>query len=158
MGSCAVYAFAFGRLKIECQDGAVTLLTRTDEPVNVEGRSALTDVVYGQISEYLQGRRREFTFPYILRGSEFQMKVWRALCGIPYGQTRTYGEIAAAVGRPKACRAVGMANHHNPILIAVPCHRVIGANGKLTGYGGGLDMKEFLLALEQQSQEKSKKA
>ena len=75
-------------------------------------------------------------------------KVWRALCDIPYGETRTYGEVAAAVGNPKACRAVGMANRHNPILIAVPCHRVIGRSGKLVGYASGLDMKKALLQLE----------
>ena len=75
-------------------------------------------------------------------------RVWRALCAIPYGETRTYGEVAAAVGSPKAARAVGMANHRNPILIAVPCHRVIGADGRLVGYGSGLDMKEALLRLE----------
>lgn len=74
--------------------------------------------------------------------------MWQALLSIPYGQTRTYSQVATAVGSPRACRAVGMANHQNPILIAVPCHRVIGANGKLTGYGSGLDMKEALLALE----------
>lgn len=108
----------------------------------------MTDAVFHQITEYLNGQRREFDFPYLLQGTEFQRKVWRALCAIPYGETRTYGEIAAAVGNPKACRAVGMANHQNPILIAVPCHRVIGANGKMVGYGSGLDMKEALLQLE----------
>ena len=91
---------------------------------------------------------RDFDFPYLLRGTEFQQRVWRALCAIPYGETRTYGEVAAAVGSPGAARAVGMANHRNPILIAVPCHRVIGADGSLVGYGSGLDMKEALLRLE----------
>lgn len=148
MDGCAVYPFPFDQLKIGYRDNAVTLLMRTSEPVRDEGRTALTDLVYRQITEYLNGQRREFDFPYALQGTEFQRKVWRALCAIPYGETRTYGEVAAAVGNPKACRAVGMANHCNPILIAVPCHRVIGANGKLVGYGSGLDMKEFLLQLE----------
>ena len=148
MSSYAVYPFPFDQLKIGYQDNAVTLLMRTSEPVCDEGRTALTDIVFQQVTEYLNGQRREFDFPYTLRGTEFQHKVWRALCAIPYGETRTYGEIAAAVGNPKACRAVGMANHHNPILIAVPCHRVIGANGKMVGYGCGLDMKEALLQLE----------
>ena len=151
MSGCAVYPFPFGQLKIVCEDGAVTLLTRTDEPVREEGRTALTEEVYRQVMEYLEGRRRAFDFPCVLRGTEFQKKVWRALRDIPYGQTRTYGEIAAAVGNPKAARAVGMANHSNPILLAVPCHRVIGADGSLVGYGSGLDMKEALLRLERET-------
>ena len=148
MNGCAVYPFPFDLLKIGYQDNTVTLLMRTSEPARDEGRTALTDMVFQQVTEYLNGRRREFAFPYTLRGTEFQRKVWRALCAIPYGETRTYREIAAAVGNPKACRAVGMANHCNPILIVVPCHRVIGANGKLVGYGSGLDMKGALLQLE----------
>lgn len=149
--SSAIYPFPFGRLKIGYEGGAVTLLKRTDEPAGGEGRTPLTDLAFGQISEYLEGRRREFDFPYLLRGTEFQQKVWRALCAIPYGETRTYGEIAAAVGNPRAARAVGMANHENKILIAVPCHRVIGADGSLVGYGSGLDMKQALLRLEKES-------
>lgn len=148
MNGCAIYPFLFDRLKIGYEDNAVTLLMRTSEPARGEGRTALTDAVFQQVTEYLNGLRREFDFPYTLHGTEFQRKVWRVLCAIPYGETRTYGEIAAAVGNPKACRAVGMANHCNPILIAVPCHRVIGANGKLVGYGSGLDMKRSLLQLE----------
>lgn len=148
MNGCAVYPFPFDRLKIGYEGDAVTLLLRTDEPACEEGRTPFTDRVYQQIMEYWRGERREFDFPLVLRGTPFQEKVWRALGDIPYGETRTYGQIAAAVGSPKACRAVGMANRKNPILIAVPCHRVIGANGKLTGYGSGLDMKEALLALE----------
>lgn len=149
--SSAIYLFPFGRLKIGYEGGAVTLLKRTDEPAGCEGRTPLTDLAFGQISEYLEGRRREFDFPYLLRGTEFQQKVWRALCAIPYGETRTYGEIAAAVGNPRAARAVGMANHENRILIAVPCHRVIGADGGLVGYGSGLDMKQALLRLERET-------
>lgn len=148
MNGYAVYPFPFGRLKIGYEGDAVTLLKRTDEPVRSEGRTPLTDLAFGQITEYLEGWRREFDFPYRLRGTEFQQKVWRALRAIPYGETRTYGEIAAAVGSPKAARAVGMANHQNKILIVVPCHRVIGADGSLVGYGSGLDMKEALLRLE----------
>ena len=148
MNNYAVYPFPFDQLKIEYQDDAVTLLMRTKEPASDAGRTALTDLVFQQVMEYMNGQRQAFTFPYLLQGTEFQQKVWQALCHIPYGETRTYGEIAAAVGNPKAYRAVGMANHRNPILIAVPCHRVIGANGKLVGYGSGLDMKEALLQLE----------
>ncbi|HXW36266.1 MAG TPA: methylated-DNA--[protein]-cysteine S-methyltransferase [Acidimicrobiales bacterium] len=101
-----------------------------------------------QLDEYFSGDRKEFDLPLELEGTAFQKEVWRALREIPYGQTASYGEIAARVGRPGASRAVGLANGRNPIGIIVPCHRVIGANGTLTGYGGGLDRKQWLLALE----------
>lgn len=101
-----------------------------------------------ELEEYFAGQRREFTFPLDLRGTPFQVKCWRALLDIPYGETRTYAEIARAVGRPKGFRAVGMANNRNPIAIVVPCHRVIASDGTLCGYGGGLDVKRRLLELE----------
>ena len=101
-----------------------------------------------EIGEYLAGRRREFAIPLDLEGSPFQVKVWKALLAIPYGETRSYGEIARAVGRPKAARAVGMANRSNPVAIIVPCHRVIAGDGSLGGYAGGLEMKTRLLRLE----------
>lgn len=101
-----------------------------------------------QLKEYFEGRRKEFTIPLFMRGTSFQKKVWEQLLTIPYGETVTYGEIAARIGNPRAGRAVGMANHHNPVSIIVPCHRVIGADGRLTGYGGGLPIKEKLLELE----------
>lgn len=101
-----------------------------------------------QLREYFEGKRTTFSVPLNLQGTDFQKRVWQELLKIPYGETRTYGQIAAAVGNPKACRAVGMANHHNPVMILVPCHRVVGSNGKLTGYAGGLEMKEQLLKLE----------
>ena len=119
-----------------------------------DNNNAITEVFYSkskindQLKEYFQGTRREFTIPIEAEGSEFQKKVWKALLDIPYGQTRTYKEIAIAIGNEKACRAVGMANNRNPISIIIPCHRVIGANGKLVGYGGGLDIKEKLLNIE----------
>lgn len=109
-----------------------------------------------QLTEYFAGKRREFDLPIFLVGTQFQLDDWKALCTIPYGETRTYGELAAQIGRPKAARAVGMANHNNPISVIVPCHRVIGANGKLVGYGGGLDVKEALLALEGNQKEKTR--
>ncbi len=148
-GSYAVYPFPLGRLKIGYDGDVIVSLGRT-ETADDGTKTALTDLVYGQIMEYFAGKRQTFTFPYELRGTDFQKKVWHALCDIPYGETRTYKEIAIAVGNPKACRAVGMANNKNPIGIAVPCHRVIGADGKLVGYAGGLDMKEALLRLEKQ--------
>ena len=102
----------------------------------------------GQLSDYFAGNRRSFNLPLQLRGTPFQLTVWRALQDIPYGQTISYGELARRIGNPKASRAVGLANGSNPIPIVVPCHRVIGSSGKLTGYGGGLCHKETLLALE----------
>ena len=101
-----------------------------------------------QIKEYFEGGRKQFKLPIVMHGTEFQMAVWQALQKIPYGGTRSYGEIAASIGRPKAVRAVGMANNRNPISIIVPCHRVIGHDGKLVGYGGGLPLKQYLLELE----------
>ncbi len=101
-----------------------------------------------QLSEYFAGQRREFDLPLRPSGTEFQLRVWQALREIPYGRTATYADIARAVGRPKAFRAVGQANHVNPISILIPCHRVVGSDGSLTGYGGGLDAKTALLALE----------
>lgn len=101
-----------------------------------------------QLEEYFHGERREFRLPLEPEGTAFQRKVWAALQTIPYGETRSYKEIAAQTGNEKACRAVGMANHRNPIGILIPCHRVIGSSGKLTGYAGGLDKKKFLLELE----------
>jgi methylated-DNA-[protein]-cysteine S-methyltransferase len=101
-----------------------------------------------QLTEYFAGERREFDLPLKLRGTEFQLSVLEALQQIPYGETTSYAEIAERVGRPKAVRAVGAANGRNPIPIIVPCHRVIGSHGELTGFGGGLDTKEALLRLE----------
>ena len=101
-----------------------------------------------ELEEYFAGRRREFTFPLDMRGTDFQVDCWRALLAIPYGETRTYADIARAVGRPQGFRAVGMANNRNPIAIVVPCHRVIASDGTLCGYGGGLDIKRKLLELE----------
>ena len=101
-----------------------------------------------EIEAYFRGQLHDFTFPLDLQGTEFQKNCWEALCRIPYGETCSYAEIAKSVGRPTAYRAVGQANHNNPIAIVVPCHRVVGANGTLTGYGGGLNVKEKLLRLE----------
>ena len=103
-----------------------------------------------QLKEYFEGKRFDFEIPLNPTGTEFMQSVWKALEQIPYGETRTYKEIADAVGNPKATRAVGMANHKNPIPIIIPCHRVIGSNNKLVGYGLGLDMKQYLLELEKE--------
>ncbi len=114
-------------------------------------KTDLTDKAFRQLLEYFEGRRKHFDVPYKLKGTDFQKSVWAALCDIPYGETRTYKEIAKAVGNEKASRAVGMANNKNPLHVLVPCHRVIGASGKLVGYAGGLDMKEHLLKMEKEN-------
>jgi methylated-DNA-[protein]-cysteine S-methyltransferase len=101
-----------------------------------------------QLQAYFAGELRDFKLPLAAEGTPFQQRVWRALCDIPYGETISYGELARRIGQPTASRAVGLANGQNPISIVVPCHRVIGANGSLTGYGGGLERKRWLLAHE----------
>ena len=110
--------------------------------------NALTQEVTNQLMEYFEGKRKVFNLPISPIGTSFQQAVWEALCSIPYGETRSYGEIAKMIGNPKASRAVGMANNRNPISIIIPCHRVIGASGKLVGYGGGINKKIYLLDLE----------
>lgn len=144
----AFYPFEFGLLKIGYNDEAVISLNCVTQLGGDHRPCPLTEKAFAQISEYVIGQRRDFDFPYILSGTPFQKQVWRALCNIPYGETRSYKQIAEAIGNPNACRAVGMANHHNPMMIVVPCHRVVGVSGKLTGYAGGLEMKSALLALE----------
>ena len=104
-----------------------------------------------ELEAYFAGKLREFTVPIKLTGTDFRKKVWAALLTIPYGQTISYKQLAERIGQPSAVRAVGGANHHNPVSIIVPCHRVIGASGTLTGYGGGLDNKAFLLELEKKA-------
>ena len=114
---------------------------RYDEPFKKTAR---------QLNEYFAGERREFELELAPEGTKFQVEVLEALRGIPYGETRTYRDIAVAVGRPKAVRAVGNANGRNPLPIVIPCHRVIGSDGSLTGFGGGIEVKHYLLDLEQQ--------
>lgn len=126
------------------------MVDQTYEPSRADwapDNDAFGDAV-DQLNAYFAGELVEFDVKLDLRGSGFQQRVWNALLTIPYGETRSYGEIAEQIGAPGAARAVGLANGHNPIAIIVPCHRVIGASGKLTGYGGGLDRKQTLLELE----------
>ena len=117
-------------------------------PIKCEASLALTADIRRELEEYFAGRRREFTLPLDLRGTEFQRRCWSELLRIPFGETRSYGEIARAVGSPNGYRAVGQANHHNPVAIVVPCHRVLAGGKELGGYGGGLTTKAFLLRLE----------
>ena len=140
-------AFGFGILEIE-HNGKEVLALRSVQGEERREPSKLSSLVFEQIEEYACGKRKHFSFPYMLCGTPFQKKVWNAMCAIPYGETRSYGQIAKQIGSPRAARAVGMAANRNPIIIAVPCHRVIGASGALVGYGGGLPMKKALLELE----------
>jgi methylated-DNA-[protein]-cysteine S-methyltransferase len=123
---------------------------RRPTPINPswERRDDAFAEVRSQLAEYFDGRRRDFDVPLGLAGNEFELRVWEALCRIPYGETVSYGEIAREIGAPSAARAVGLANGRNPVAVIVPCHRVIGADGGLTGYGGGLERKRLLLDLE----------
>lgn len=145
-----VLSTIFGTFLIEVEDEAVVRLGKCSEllPISNEKETPLSAKVYAQLSEYFNGERKSFDFPFKMEGTPFQKKVWSALCEIPYGETRSYKEIAIAIGSPKACRAVGMANNRNPIAIVIPCHRVIGSNGDLVGYAGGIEVKKALLKLE----------
>jgi methylated-DNA-[protein]-cysteine S-methyltransferase len=149
-----VYASPLGSLLLVAEAGALVEVGLDEatwsDTVGTAGshdRSSLAQV-RSELDEYFEGSRRTFSVPVALRGTEFQQKVWAALTAIDYGETASYGAVAAAIGRPTAARAIGSANHANPVPIIVPCHRVIGADGSLTGYGGGLDRKVFLLDLE----------
>lgn len=120
-----------------------------DKTIQLNESKSRISPYLNELDEYFAGERREFSMPLDLRGTPFQLACWRALVAIPYGETRTYADIARVIGHPKAFRAVGMANNRNPIAIVVPCHRVIATSGSLCGYGGGLDIKRKLLDLEQ---------
>jgi methylated-DNA-[protein]-cysteine S-methyltransferase len=129
------------------EGGEASRLRWWPDSVRDSGADPLPEV-RRQLDEYLAGRRRSFDLPLDARGTEFQRLCWQALQAIPYGETRSYRDMARTIGRPSAVRAVGRANHDNPIGVVIPCHRVVGADGSLTGYAGGLDMKRRLLELE----------
>ncbi len=149
MENFAIYDTSAGKLKVVYEGDKILSIKWYFGESEVENhKTELTDRVIAQLEEYLKGERTQFDFAYELRGTDFQLKVWSALEKIPYGETRSYKEIATAIGNPKASRAVGMANNRNPMSIVVPCHRVVGANGKLVGYAGGLDVKVKLLNIE----------
>jgi methylated-DNA-[protein]-cysteine S-methyltransferase len=139
-----------GKLLIKASDTHITRVSFWDgqETATEACTSPVIQQCVHELDEYFAGRLRQFTVPLMPQGTAFRLKVWDALTKIPYGQTVSYQKLAQAVGNPKACRAVGGANHHNPIVILIPCHRVIGADGRLTGFGGGLAVKEYLLAHE----------
>lgn len=138
-----------GQLYLAEEEGCIVRITSGHALAGDElGESPLLEQAASEVTEYLAGKRREFTVPVRTKGTPFQEKVWAALRRIPFGETRSYGEIACEVGSPRGARAVGMACNRNPVLLLVPCHRVIGRTGKLVGFAVGLSMKERLLELE----------
>ncbi|WP_313579375.1 methylated-DNA--[protein]-cysteine S-methyltransferase [Lacrimispora sp.] len=141
---------ALGPIKISEADGFITELLFIKDTLEIPRgqKTPLLEKAEKQIKEYLDGTSRGFDLPLAAKGTEFQKTVWEALHKIPYGETRSYKQVAEMIGRPDASRAVGMANGKNPILILTPCHRVVGSDGKLTGYAAGLEIKEQLLELE----------
>lgn len=157
----AFFRSPIGLLRLEQDGGALCAVRRVDAPLSCEpktdapllcGPGADTPLLREaarQLAAYFDGALRAFDLPLAAQGSAFDRAVWRALTAIPYGERRAYGEIAAAIGRPKACRAVGGACSRNPLLIVVPCHRVVGASGKLTGFAAGIEQKRALLELEE---------
>lgn len=152
------YRSKIGIINFIEEKGAITSLSlerageEEKEENGVEVRcTPVIQEAWNQVEAYFKGKRKTFDFPMNLKGTPFQRQVWEALQEIPYGKTCSYKEIAIRIGRPKACRAVGMANNKNPIPIAIPCHRVVGADGKLVGYAYGLEIKEWLLELERTS-------
>lgn len=148
MKGCCIYKTILGFIKICHEDDILTYLKLTNSIENLGERTYFTDNVIRELEEYFRGERKAFDLKYRLTGSEFQIKVWNALRNIPYGSTASYKDIACKIGNPNASRAVGNANNKNPITIIVPCHRVIGTNGTLTGYFGGIEAKKILLDIE----------
>lgn len=133
-----------------CEEGVCALRRwRADDREEVRGHAALLDEATAQIDAYLHGRREAFDLPLSLCGTAFEREVWTALRQVPYGKTESYAGIAARIGRERACRAVGRACGRNPVLILVPCHRIVASSGALTGFAAGLEMKRALLKLEQ---------
>ena len=144
-----VFDAPVGALGLEEENGRLTRLYLPNQPAERLGEE--TPVLArgrAELLEYFRGERRAFTVALDPRGTPFRRRVWEALAAVPFGQTVTYGELARQIGSPRAVRAVGQANHFNPLPILLPCHRVVGADGLLTGYAGGLELKRFLLALE----------
>ncbi|MDR2209882.1 MAG: methylated-DNA--[protein]-cysteine S-methyltransferase [Spirochaetaceae bacterium] len=153
MKSIFFYEYPIGPLGIAEEEGLITGVFFSPKKIPAGFNTGETPVLKraaAQLTGYFSGKRKVFDLPLTLKGTAFQVSVWRALQSIPAGETRSYEDVAVQIGNPKACRAVGMANNRNPIAIIVPCHRVIGKDGGLTGYGGGLEIKQYLLDLERQ--------
>ncbi len=144
-----------GKMKIVQEENYIIAI-RVNEEIKIEQdeeekSTELLEETANELEEYLQGKRKEFNIPINPKGTSFMKQVWKALCQIPYGEVRSYKQIAKQIENPNAVRAVGMANHKNPIPFIIPCHRVVGSNGKLVGYALGLDKKDFLLELERKN-------
>jgi methylated-DNA-[protein]-cysteine S-methyltransferase len=149
-----------GRLRLVARGDELACVHLPNDPAPLDGDRRITPILAAtaaQLAEYFAGARTEFDLPLAPQGTAFQRIVWDQLLAIPYGVTRSYGEVARAIGRPAASRAVGAANGRNPIAIIVPCHRVIGADGTLTGYGGGMSAKRWLLDHEQRHVPRSRR-
>jgi methylated-DNA-[protein]-cysteine S-methyltransferase len=155
----SIFPSPVGALTLVASDtGLVAILWEDDDPARVRmGARAerndhpILEMAAAQLTDYFGGRLQAFTVPLDFRGTPFQQTIWAALCDIPFGETRSYGDVARAVGRPTASRAVGAANGRNPISIIAPCHRVVGANGALTGFAGGVETKRWLLDFERKT-------
>ncbi|WP_375194619.1 methylated-DNA--[protein]-cysteine S-methyltransferase [Sphingobium sp.] len=153
---CRIMASPVGELTlVASQRGLAAVLWENDDPVRVRLEPRADDPHHPvlvkadrQLGEYFAGRRQAFDLPLDFHGTDFQKQVWAALLTIPFGETRSYADVANQIGKPNACRAVGAANGRNPISIIAPCHRVVGADGALTGFAGGLEAKQYLLGLE----------
>lgn len=157
MKSIFYFDTSIGRIGIAEEDNFITNVIFENDKLPVKARNEQDMVVKQtellkeaglQLTEYLAGQRKDFTLPLAPEGTAFMKKVWECLCNIPYGETRSYRDVAEAAGNSKACRAVGLANNRNPIPLFIPCHRVIGTDGRLTGYRGGLELKNKLLEME----------
>ncbi len=160
---CKFVESPVGTLKLVAgEKGLVAILWENDDPRRViltdlvdDERQPLLVETERQLKEYFQGRRRRFSIPLDMRGTPFQKTVWEVLVTIPFGETRSYGQVAKQLGRPNAMRAVGVASGKNPISIVVPCHRMVGSSGRLTGFAGGLKAKAYLLEIESRGQSAS---
>lgn len=153
MKNVLYYETLIGKIGIVEEDNTIVELLFINEDIREfkDVKTPLLEEARKQLDEYFKGKRRVFKLPFNLKGTEFQKKVWKALLDIPYGETFSYKEVAKNIGNENASRAVGNANNKNPLPIFIPCHRVIGANGKLVGYAGGLDIKVKLLELERKN-------
>ncbi|MBJ2356614.1 methylated-DNA--[protein]-cysteine S-methyltransferase [Sphaerochaeta sp. S2] len=153
--SFTTYESPIGTLYLTSNQDALLGVSFISEIREEQESSPVLDMAMQQLDAYFNGKLQQFTVPFELQGTAFQKTVWEALCTIPYATVVSYQDIAIAIGNPKAVRAVGMANNKNPISIIIPCHRVIGKQGSLTGYAGGLDKKQWLLSHERANQDRN---
>ena len=146
-----IYKYETIYLNLRCSKDGIESISFCEAAEPEKAVSEMEEMLVSQLDEYFAGKRKSFDLPLRLKGTEFQTKVWKALELIPYGETCSYGDLAAGIGRPKAQRAVGSALHDNPLPIVIPCHRVLAAGKKLGGFGGGLEIKKYLLKLEERN-------